>query len=102
MAPRPQHDDNDRDRRPAGGLAGGVDATRSLHASARAARPDGAQPRRGSGRVPRDRATRPLALPLGAATERLTIVLEFAHDIPTGVLKRRSARSRPQTARTAA
>ena len=40
--------------------------------------------------------------PRGAATERFPNVLEFAHDIPTGVHKRGSARPRSQAARTAA
>src|SRR5262245_16515462 len=102
MAARPRHDGNDRDRRPVGGLAGGVDATRSLQPVAGAARPDVAQPPRGSERCRVIARPRPLALSPGAAAERTPNVLEFAHDIPTGVLKRRSARPRSQAAGTAA
>src|SRR5438309_6860875 len=66
MAAQPPVAGNDRDRRPGGGLAGAVEETRSRHAATDVARRDGAQPPRGSERVPRGRSTPPARPPPGS------------------------------------
>src|SRR5438132_12813247 len=65
MAAQPPVGGNDRDRRPGGGLAGGLEETAPGHVATDVARRDGAQPPRGSERVPRGRSTPPASPPPG-------------------------------------